>query len=235
VPEINRPDKLHRLLAEMERRLHALETVNQLNNATLHGQIIVGPDAAGNPGKIQTSDFDGSSFASPGTKGNYFGKDGAVLNNLYLRPGSVSNTALTNPVRGDSAYQSATNFALTTSGTTPLVSQSWFTPAGFTTANILIVGRVFAYNTTASLDYLFARSRVYVPATSQVAYGTALPLAVSGNNGSGINQSPVSVKVQSLTDGQEIRLEIQGWTNTAGWSASSGNTADVAGQIIWTR
>jgi hypothetical protein len=100
---------------------------------------------------------------------------------------------------------------------------------------VLIVGRVFAYNSTASLDYLFARSRVYVPSSGQTGYGIGLPLAVSASGGSGLNSSPISVKVENLTDGQEIRLEIQGWTNTAGWAANAGNVADVAGQIIWTR
>jgi hypothetical protein len=161
--------------------------------------------------------------------------DLTVSGTLVLPNGSVNDAWLTNPIRGDSAFSSASNFALTTTGTTPLVSQSWYTPTGFTTANVLIVGRVFAYNSTASLDYLFARSRVYVPSSGQTGYGIGLPLAVSASGGSGLNSSPISVKVENLTDGQEIRLEIQGWTNTAGWAANAGNVADVAGQIIWTR
>jgi hypothetical protein len=161
--------------------------------------------------------------------------DLTVSGTLALPNGSVNDAWLTNPVRGDSAYASASNFALTTTGTTPLVSQSWYTPAGFTTADVLIAGRVFAVNSTAGLDYLYARSRVYVPATGVTGYGTGLPLAVSASGGSGLNSSPISIKVENLTDGQEIRLEIQGWTNTAGWAANSSNTADVAGQIIWTR
>jgi hypothetical protein len=161
--------------------------------------------------------------------------DLTVSGTLVLPNGSVNDAWLTNPIRGDSAFSSASNFALTTTGTTPLVSQSWYTPTGFTTADVLIVGRVFAYNSTASLDYLFARSRVYVPSSGQTGYGIGLPLAVSASGGSGLNSSPISVKVENLTDGQEIRLEIQGWTNTAGWAANAGNVADVAGQIIWTR
>jgi hypothetical protein len=222
----DRPGELERRVRDLERLVQEMAAARTLENASITAAAGLG---------IRTSDFDGTSFANPGTHGNYFGGDGAVLNALYLRPGSISNAVLANPVRGDSAYAYATNFALTTTGTTPLVSQSWYTPTGFTTANVLIAGRVFAYNSTASLDYLFARSRVYVPSSGQTGYGTGLPLAVSASGGSGLNSSPISIKVANLTDGQEIRLEIQGWTNTAGWAANAGNTADVAGQIIWTR
>jgi hypothetical protein len=203
-----------------------MSAARTLENATINAAAGLG---------IRTSDFDGTSFANPGTKGNYWGGDGSILSKVLFRAGAILNDWLANPVRGDSAFSSTSNFALTTTGTTPLVSQSWYTPTGFTTANVLIVGRVFAYNSTASLDYLFARSRVYVPSSGQTGYGIGLPLAVSASGGSGLNSSPISVKVENLTDGQEIRLEIQGWTNTAGWAANAGNVADVAGQIIWTR
>lgn len=187
-------------------------------------------------GKMQGSGFDGDlSTRNAGTKGWAFGPDSVAVGDLILRPGSIGNDALTNPVRGDSAYTAAYGFGVTTTGSTPLATQSWFTPNGFTTADILLVGRVFAVNGTAGLDYLSARSRVYIPSTGVEGYGNAMPLAVSENGGSGLNQSPISIKVENLTPGLEIRLEIQGWTGYANWAANGNNIADVAGQIIWTR
>jgi hypothetical protein len=179
--------------------------------------------------------IDSDNFVA-GTSGYSFGSDGnAEFNDLTLRGGIIGNDALTNPVRGDSAYTATSGFSLDTVGATPLASQSWFTPDGFTTADILIVGRVFAYNNTAGLDYLQARSRVYIPSTGAQGYGNAMPVAVSGSSGSGKNDSPISIKVEGLTDGQEIRLQVQAWTSFANWAANAGNIADVSGQIIWTR
>jgi hypothetical protein len=164
------------------------------------------------------------------------GSDGYLeVNDIELRGGIIGNEALTSPVRGNSAYAYGSGFAVTTTGTTPLATQSWFTPEGFTTASIFIIGRVYAVNSTAGLDYLSARSRIFVPSTGVEGYGYAMPLPVSANGGSGINQSPIAGTIDSLTTGQEIRLEVQGWTSFANWAASGSNIADVAGQIIWTR
>jgi hypothetical protein len=227
-PPRNTPDGLIKWMKWVEGRISFI--LEKLNNVLANTGLSVP-----SPGVTQVDGtFDVLGTENVSGNLNVTG-DLTVSGTLVLPNGSVNDAWLTNPIRGDSAFSSASNFALTTTGTTPLVSQSWYTPTGFTTADVLIVGRVFAYNSTASLDYLFARSRVYVPSSGQTGYGIGLPLAVSASGGSGLNSSPISVKVENLTDGQEIRLEIQGWTNTAGWAANAGNVADVAGQIIWTR
>jgi len=219
------PEPWRTLSAEI-RKLR--EQVRRLGNASAFTGTGVHPN--GDQG------LDSDNFV-PGTSGFslHGGTGNAEFNDLTLRGGIIGNEALSNPVRGDSAYTAASGFALTTTGATPLASQSWLTPAGFTTADILIVGRVFAYNSTAGLDYLQARSRVYVPSTGAQGYGIAMPVAVTGGSGSGKNDSPISIKVENLAAGQEIRLEVQGWTSFAGWAANGGNMADVSGQIIWTR
>jgi hypothetical protein len=215
------------------------ETLRRIGNASPFFGTGMHPTADGGmtvDGQMAGSGWDGDLDAgNVGTTGWAMNATRAALPELLLRPGSIGNEALTNPVRGDSAYTAAYGFGVTTTGTTPLASQSWLTPKGFTTADILIMGRVFAINSTAGLDYLNARSRVYVPSTGAEGYGNAMPLAVSASGGSGLNQSPISIKVEGLTDGQEIRLEIQAWTSFANWAADGNNIADVAGQIIWTR
>jgi hypothetical protein len=153
----------------------------------------------------------------------------------FIADGKISNDALMNPIRGDAALDSASGFSLNTTGTVPLVSQSWFVPEGFTKAHIYITGRVFAYNSTAGVDYLFARSRAYVPSSDIAIFGNGFPVAATGSNGSAFNVSPVGLEFLNLSDGLEIRLEVQGWTAFATWAASAGNIADVAGQITWTR
>lgn len=67
MPEINRPDRLHRLLADLERRLHALETVNQLNNATLHGTLTIANDVFNNPGAFNINGNARQTFTGGGS------------------------------------------------------------------------------------------------------------------------------------------------------------------------
>lgn len=203
---------------KIERRLDALAGKAGIRNAIL-------PDGAA----IKTADFDGTDFADPGTAGNYFAGDGCVLNALKLRPGSVDNDALTNPVRADSIYVTASDFALTTTGTTPLATQTWQVPEGMTTLVATLTGRVFAFNSTTGLDYLYGRVSV------GGLYGSALPVAVTANSGSGTSISPYSGRLEELTAGQDVTFYVQGWTAFAGWSANVNNVADISGTLLWFR
>jgi hypothetical protein len=103
----DRPGELERRVRDLERLVQEMAAARTLENASITAAAGLG---------IRTSDFDGTSFANPGTHGNYFGGDGAVLNALYLRPGSISNTLLTNPVAFDGNGGATTNFAVTTTG-----------------------------------------------------------------------------------------------------------------------
>lgn len=219
-------DYIIRLIQDLQRKVAELESARTLDRATITALAGLG---------IRTGDFDGTDFANPGTQGNYFGGDGAVLNDLYLRPGSVGNDALTNPLRVDCLYSADHGFALTTAGTTPLSSQTWQVPDGYTTCVVHITSRVFAYNPTVGLDYLTARSRVRRPSTGYTFYGAGLPIAVSDSGGSGTSSSPLAVRLEDLDPGEDIVIEVQGWTAFAGWAADPGNTADIAGILLWTR
>lgn len=158
-----------------------------------------------------------------------------VVTGNFTAQKKINNEALVNPIRGDAALSSASGFALTTTGTVPLVSQAWFVPEGFTRAHVYITSRVFAINNTAGVDYLYARSRVYLPASGVAGFGNGFPIAATGNNGSALNMSPLGYEIVNLVEGDEVRLEVQGWTSFAGWAADASNMADVAGQITWTR
>jgi hypothetical protein len=158
-----------------------------------------------------------------------------VSGTLELPNGSVNNAALVNPVSPLAVYDYIQNFSLSTSltniRTTPIT-----VPAGFTKAAVSITVRVFAYNpnTTggyngAGGDYLLAEANI------NGLNGFALPVAVSGSNGSGVNVSPFSTVLTGLTPGGTISLQIAASVNYAAWAANTQNTADVSGMIQWYR
>lgn len=159
----------------------------------------------------------------------------AVTGTLSLPAGIINNAALANPVSALAVYDYVQNFALSTTLTnirTLLVT----VPAGFTKAAVSITVRVFAYNpnTTggyngAGGDYLSGQANI------NGLNGFALPLAVSGSNGSGTNISPFSTVLTGLTGGGTISLQIAAATNYASWAANTNNTAEISGSVQWYR
>ena len=133
-------------------------------------------------GAQQSADFDGDLAAgNAGTKGWALNAVRAAFGELFLRPGSVGNDALTNPVTAQSVYGFVTNFAITATGTT-VKTITIAVPAGFTSAVVSVTGRCFGVNpnTTggsngAGADYLYCVGKV------NGLSSTALALPVGGN------------------------------------------------------
>lgn len=146
----------------------------------------------------------------------------------FTAEGKVSNDALVAPVAPGVVFDSLTNFSLTTT-LTNIRTTTITVPAGFTRAAVSVVVRVFAINPTASLDYLYAQANI------AGLNGYALPLAVSGNGGSGTNVSPFSTVLDNLTPGGTFTVQIAAGTAFAAWSASAQNTAEASGSIMWFR
>ncbi|MGZ4587268.1 MAG: hypothetical protein ACXVX9_05655 [Mycobacteriaceae bacterium] len=218
------PGDLERRIRDLERLVQELAAARTLENASITASPGLG---------IRTSDFDGTSFASPGTHGNYFGGDGAVLNALYLRPGSISNTLLTNPVAFDGNGGATTNFAVTTTGASSALGAVTNTvPAGMTKMASFVTGGVTAVNSTASLDYLQCRVGIIDPNSVNYAGNTQYQ-PVSGSNGSGQVSASKYGLLTGLSGGQHVTHYISVWSASANWAANASSIADVQAIILW--
>lgn len=224
-------------LRRLRARVSALETRAPLSNASIgegglriHGNGAITVES----GSFKSGDFDGNlDTGDAGTTGWAFDRARAAMPELLLRPGSIGNDKLTNPVRGDVMLANASGFSLTTDYTV-LASQTWQVPSGFTRVAVSVLAKVFAYNPTAGLDYLYARPRIVRVSDGADIAGTATPTAASGANGSGTSIAP-GVAVIEFDAGDSVRLEIQGRTAFGPWAANVGNGAEIAGSLTWYR
>lgn len=211
------------------------------NGVVVDGDLIVGGnlrlDGKGTvSGTWQSADFDGDLAAgNAGTKGWAFNSLRAAIGELFLRPGSVTNDSLANPVLVEAIYDSRTAFALTTTMTN-IRTKTLTVPPGFTKAAVSIVVRVFARNPNTAGGYdTFGGDYLYGQANINGFNGYALPLAVSGNGGSGTNNSPFSAVLTGLSPGAAISLQIAAQTAFAGWAADAQNVAELSGSVQWYR
>lgn len=157
------------------------------------------------------------------------GGDGFLeINDVLIRGGIIGNDSLTSPVvpgvinAGSSGFGIGVPYANVYSGTLNV-------PAGFTSAAISVVARVFALNNgTASVDYL--RARPVVGGNT----GTAVPIAATNAGGSATAVTPMSVVLTGLSGGT-IALAIQAAADYAAWPTDSLNRADLSGSVLWFR
>jgi hypothetical protein len=152
----------------------------------------------------------------------------AITGTLSLPSGIIGNDALANPVVPGLIYAFEQPFALTTSDVA-FLTRTVTVPAGFTSAAVSVVGRLFAINPNAGYDYLSAVSKI------DGTGGASIPLLVQPSGGSGINVSPFSRVLTGLTPGGTFSLEVRGNTNVANWASNVANTCELSGSILWFR
>ena len=162
--------------------------------------------------------------------------DGTIeVNDAEIRGGIIGNDALTNPSKSEAIYASTTNFSLTTTLTNKL-TKTLTVPAGFTSAAITVTARVFIFNPNTTGGYDGAGGEyLYGQANIAGFNGWALPLAISGNSGSGTNISTFSAVLTGLTPGGSVLVQAAAQTAYASVAASSGNTAELSGMVTWYR
>jgi hypothetical protein len=143
------------------------------------------------------------------------------------------NALLTQVVKPQSIYSSASNFALTTTPTT-LKTVTVTVPAGFTSAVVTVLARVFAINPNTTggpagtgLDYLFCH-----PTVAGVS-GAEMPLVATGSQGSAMNVSPLATVLTGLTPGGTFTVTVNASTDYLSWSAYTNNVAEISGTILW--
>ena len=94
----NKPETFDRWMAEIERRLHVLETAPRAG----HTSIGSGGLRVRDGGAILSDDFDGDGLEEPGTHGWWLGREGIVVNRAVIRTGQqvviASDEIETSPV-----------------------------------------------------------------------------------------------------------------------------------------
>jgi len=169
-------------------------------------------------GGIRTATFDGTNFANPGTQGNYFGFDGAVLNALFLRAGSVSNDALANPVAAG-FFEGSASATLTVAGSY-LYTGSISIPTNFTKAIVFCTGTTGGFNASGTGDNLYCQPQIAGVNGEQIAAGIPASFANSVSASQAILLNPLS--------GSTIALKVWGATDHAGWTGGNGHLSAAA-------
>jgi len=172
---------------------------------------------------------------------SYLGNGTADRNNAALADLDLDLVGGAQATRSQSVWATVSGFALSASypHTAPLTVIKTVTitvPAGFTSANVSVISRVFAYNNntagginTLGGDYLLAQTGIA---------GTldfALLQVVDGSGSSGIITSPLATTLTGLTPGSTFTITIGANSDYLNWAAATGNVATVSGNILWFR
>lgn len=213
---------------DFDRRIKRLEMLIQ---RLIAGRSLENAEIDNAPGKgIRTSDFDGTGASNPGTHGNYFGGDIAIIRKLLLGDNLVSNDALENPTIPGSKWLTTTNFGVSPTWTA-VISTTVPVPAGVTALQFSAKVRITAFwngGTASDVDYLY--SRITVAGLD----GGYYPLAVSGAGGSGTNQTFRDDTV-AVTAGSNVSITVEVSSDYNTWAASTNNKCVAGVQLIWYR
>jgi hypothetical protein len=182
-----------------------------------------------NDGTIQSSNFDGDlDVPSVGTQGWAMGGPfgAAAIATLLLRPGSVTNDALTNPVTLGSNGQAAAAFAVPTTSTA-IVTRTITVPVGYSQAIVMANGTLSAVESSGTPDYLYFT--VLINGT-----GSAEAFSVAGAN-SGTSLSNSSVRTLSGLSGGVITFTGNIHSLGHAWTAQVSNTCTINAMAVFLR
>ena len=183
-------------------------------------------------GGIESDDFDGNhSAGDAGTTGWAFNSLRAAIGELFLRPGSVGNDALSNPTAFGFGGNSTTGFGVFT-GATAKTAISIPIPAGYTRALVHCTANASAKNPNASLDYLYVAARIDLPSTLFGQGGEAfagVETLAWGNASASAAGSYTDIGTGSITLSCMVRA------NSATWAAQPANIANIDGTVVFLR
>lgn len=216
------PDPTPGLIARIKR---LEESVKRLTSASPFYGTGIHPTGAGG---MESDAFDGNLGAGDaGTTGWAFNDQAVAVGELILRPGSIGNEALTNPVIPQSVWKGTTaNFGLSVPWST-LVTETLTVPAGVSSAQIIGFVRLVANNTTATKDYLYSDFAI----GDKSCGGFATPVDPSDP---GTSFCSFARTMTGLTPGGTIVLEALGSTAAGTW-ASTNNVCQIAASVTWYR
>lgn len=190
-------------------------------------------------GGMESDAFDGDlSARSAGTKGWAFDDQKMAVGELILRPGSIGNDSLTNPVSAGVADARASNFAVPGGAYGLLAEKTVAVPAGFSTLLVTATGWMFARNpnTTGGVDgtgtdaiYCFVRVNGSDGSSDSSPYGQG----ISGFGGFTTATSGVSALKTGLVNA--VTLQIWGGSTYQALPQDAQNSATLSATLLWLR
>jgi len=180
---------------------------------------------------IESDDFDGDLAAgNAGSRGWSLNSVRAAIGELFLRPGSIGNDILTNPVEPKSAHDDASTFSVG-SAFGSILSVTIPVPTGFTRALILNMStNASAINTDTSTAWLYCRSVVSGFPGQGWSVGSADTPA---------GETAVAFDLQTrLLEGVADQITVSGQVTTNGtpaWTAHPANVANLDVSILFLR
>ncbi|MER7070976.1 hypothetical protein [Terrabacter sp. NPDC000476] len=184
-------------------------------------------------GTWKSSQFDGNlGTGAPGTTGWAFDDSRAILPELVLRPGSIGNDSLTEPVRAARLHDDAKGFGVGTAFAT-ILTATITVPAGYTQALIMsaCVGAT-AYNNTTAVDFLYTR---LVVSPGGLLAGWAIGSVDVDASGTGVSYDFRSGLLTGLTPGTTLTFTGQVSSAFGAWAGASYNVANLDAAILWLR
>jgi hypothetical protein len=212
---------------DIEARIRRLEQRQPFANTPIRPQA---------DGSVQSSDFDGDlATDNAGTKGWALSSLKAAFGELILRPGSIGNDSLTDPVKQTVHKASGSNFPLTTTDT-ERAGVNITVPAGFTQAQVSMFGRMYAINpnTTGGADAT-GTDALYVSVGIAGNYSLATPTGISGSNGFATTNGFDSFILTGLAPGSTIRLSALASCAYQPIAATADNFISAVASISWLR
>jgi hypothetical protein len=217
---------LRRIIEQERRRVGRTENSSAFARS---GSSVTGEDVTEVAGTLQSAGFDGDLDAGDaGTTGWAMNAARVAIGELFLRPGSVGNDALTSPVVPAAFYAPASNFAVPNAWTTVL-EHSLTTPAGFTQAVVIATAWARIQNTSGAVASSYGTLASINGVAGPWDDDRAIPINYFGNL-----QATYATLVTGLTEGETVPIRTRVFSSPA-LSADPDNEATINGVVLWLR
>jgi hypothetical protein len=187
-------------------------------------------------GILQGSGFDGDlATDNVGTTGWAMSADKVALPEVLLRPGSIGNDILANPVVPGIARLSASGFSLTTSYVNK-DSVSLTVPDGCTRLLVALSGHLYVVNqnTTGGADGTGTEA-IYIRLSIGTQNSTSTPTGVSGNFGFATSNGGDAFILTGLTPGDTLTFAVAGKCGYVSIPAYVDNYIVATASLTWLR
>lgn len=225
------PDPFPSLLARIKR---LEDLVNRIINGSAFSGTPIRPQA---DGSVQSDDFDGNlDNDDAGTKGWALSSLKAAFGELILRPGSIGNDSLTNPVMVNVVRAATTDFGLIPATMVEKASVTVVVPDGFTQANVAAFAKMYCRNpnTTGGADGT-GTDALYVRPNVAGSTPISTPTGVSGSGGFATAVNFDSFPLSGLTSGSSIHIGVEGASAVASIASDPNNYISLVATISWLR
>lgn len=221
---------------DIERRLKQLEerASHPLSNTGLSAP---GPGVVNVSGQLQGSGFDGDlDVDDVGTTGWALSATKAAMPELLLRPGSIGNDALTNPVVPGVVNEVNTGFGVLAGSWSDAVTFDAVVPADCSRLLVHASGMGFCVNPNTTGGSNGAGGDILeLRVTAGSMIGMTNGVSISGSNGQTGITDHVAALLTGLTPGGSVTLKTQVMSGFQGFGTNPTNQANLSAILIWLR